>query len=932
MPLLIALAALFALAAFVPALTARIGRNTGYILGAAFLSVGVLIAHAAYTSPGDDTLTASWSWLPALGIDFSLRFDGLSALFCLLILGVGSLILAYCARYLSEDGRHTTVYMWLTLFAASMLGVVLANDVILLVVFWELTTVCSFVLISSAGPGATPSAVKAFLVTALGGLGLLTAAVLLAVAAGTTDLSVILGEPERVLSSPLAWPAGALIILAAFTKSAQLPFHSWLPGAMSAITPVSAYLHAAAMVKAGIYLLLRFSSLFAGEVAWSATLMTVGLATAVFGATWALRQHDLKALLAYSTVSQLGLLVGAIGVGTGTALAAAMLHTFAHALFKATLFMLVGIIDREAGSRDIRELSGLRRVMPVTAAVTGLAGLSLAGVPPLIGFVSKEHLYKGYLEADFAPGAGVIAVSFAILASALTFTYGMRIFYEAFGGPTLQRGLYEPAKSFLAPALVAAVAGLVLGPAISWLNPVLDRSVIAVFPDAHPHAFKLWPGFTPELGMTAIAITAGMCLFFAQSHVERVLMRIPVPGDLFQAMYRSVVRLGTFLGKPERSDSSAAYLWRPVGLLVVFAAVALWLSGTLPEVGRQATSTDLDWPLLALIAVVVVLICVARTTLVSVSMLGTLGLLVAIWFVLAGAPDVAMTLLLAEVLTAVAAVLMLAGTAVHFRRARLPQVSGSVVLAVLAGAAATIATLAFTGGREMSELGQYLLDNAKAETGGENVVNTILVDFRAVDTLGESVVIGTVTLALVLLLGKRDAPSVECAVSRPSNTVFQVASKVVGPLAIVLSAYLFFRGHYYPGGGFIASLVLGAAVAFSYMAHGRVPGAGSRFLRPGPMTAAGIVLSLGVALAATVLGDPFFTPMSTYLSLPGGISIAVSTSLLFDLGVYLIVLAMVIATVDRLGRGTLAPEAEALDASDRDQDGEQKQETKEKVS
>ncbi|NJP67199.1 hydrogen gas-evolving membrane-bound hydrogenase subunit E [Streptomyces spiramenti] len=927
MPLLIGLAVLFGLATLVPALCSRLGRNTGYVLAGAFLSVFVIIAYAAYSSPGDDTLSASWNWLPALGVEFSLRFDGLSQLFCLLILGVGSLILAYCARYLSEDGHHTTVYMWLTLFAASMLGVVLANDIILLVVFWELTTICSFVLISSAGPGATPSAMKAFLVTALGGLGLLTAAVLMAVAAGTTNLGVILGEPERVLSSPLAWPAGALIILAAFTKSAQLPFHSWLPGAMSAITPVSAYLHAAAMVKAGIYLLLRFSSVFAGQTAWSATLIIVGLATAVFGATWALRQHDLKALLAYSTVSQLGLLVGAIGVGTATALAAAMLHTFAHALFKATLFMLVGIIDREAGSRDIRELSGLRRVMPVTAAVTGLAGLSLAGVPPLIGFVSKEHLYKGYLEADFMPGAGVAAVSLAIVASALTFTYGMRIFYEAFGGPTLQRGLYEPAKSFLAPALVAAVAGLALGPAIGWLNPVLESSVTAVFPNGEPTEFKLWPGFTPELGMTAIAITAGMCLFFAQNHVERVLMRIPVPGDIFQAMYRSVVRLGAVIGKPDSSDSTAAYLWRPVALLIGFAVVALWTSGTLPDAHSAASGTDLDWPLLVLITLVVVACCVARTTLVSVSMLGTLGLLIAIWFVLAGAPDVGMTLLLAEVLTAVAAVLMLAGTAIHYRRPKLPRLSGSLVIALLAGASATVATLAFTGGREMSSLGQYLLDNAKGETGGENVVNTILVDFRAADTLGESVVIGTVTLALIVLLGRRDAPSVECAVSRPANSVFQVASKIVGPIAVALSAYLFFRGHYYPGGGFIASLVVGAAVAFSYMAHGRIPG--GRWLRPAPMTAVGIVLSLGVALTSTLIGDPFFTPMSTYLDLPG-VSIAVSTSLLFDLGVYLIVLAMVIATVDRLGRGALAPAAEAAD--DRRADRSQPKEKKEKVS
>ena len=524
----------------------------------------------------------------------------------------------------------------------------------------------------------------------------------------------------------------------------------------------------------------------------------------------------------------------------------------------------------------------------------------------------------------------MVAVSAAVLASALTFTYGMRIFYEAFGGPTLQRGLYEPAMSFLAPAMLAAVAGLVLGPAVSLLNPVLDRSVVAVFPSAHPHAFQLWPGFTPELGMTALALAIGMCLFLAQSRVEGLLMRIPVSGDNFQKMYRGVARLGAQLGRPDQTDSSAAYLWRPVALLTVFAGAALWASGALPT-ATAGLATDLDWPLLVLMTLVVLGVCLARTTLTAVAMLGVLGLLVAVWFVLAGAPDVAMTLLLVEVLTAVAAVVMLAGTAVRFRRPRPAQQAGSAILAIAAGLAAGLATLAFTGGRELSELGAYFLGNAKAETGGENVVNTILVDFRAVDTLGESVVLGTVTLALLLILGKRDAPIVECAVSKPSNTMFQMASRVVGPLAIALSAYLFLRGHYYPGGGFIAALVAGAAVAFSYLAHGQLPGARYPLLRPAVLTSVGFVLSSGVALAALLTGRPFFTPLGNYFTIPGVGTLSLSSSMLFDLGVYVIVLGLVIATVDRLGRGALATEATTTAALVREPEQPQ-QETKEKVS
>ncbi|UGY94549.1 hydrogen gas-evolving membrane-bound hydrogenase subunit E [Streptomyces gobiensis] len=920
MLLIVALAAMILLATTVPVVAARLGRNTGYPLAGGFLLVGLLLAVAVLKTPGD-TVTTSWHWLPSLDVSVALRLDGLAGTFCMLILGVGALIMAYSPRYLDTGRAHTPFYSLLTLFALSMMGLVLAADVVLLVVFWELTTICSFLLIAIAGPQATQPAVKAFLVTAMGGLALLVAVVLLAITAGTTSLTAILANRQQIIDSPMAWPIGVLIVIAAFTKSAQLPFHSWLPGAMAAITPVSAYLHAAAMVKAGIYLMMRFSPLYAGQAAWSATLVTVGLVTAVYGAMWALRQHDLKALLAYSTISQLGLLTAVIGVGTATAMAAAMLHTIAHALFKATLFMLVGIIDKEAGSRDIRELSGLRRVMPTTALMTGLAGLSLAGVPPLIGFVSKEFLFKGFLEADFAPWAGPVATAVAVAASALTFAYGLRIFYGAFGGPTVQSGLYEPAWAFLTPAAVPAAFGLLLGPAVPVLDQVVGWALSGIDPDLPPPGFELWPGFTAEVAMTTTAIVVGMALFLAGRPVERTLLSIPTPRAPFNRGYHALLRFGALVGRPTRADALAPHLIRPLLGLVLLAVVGgVVLSD--PAVSGPGTASALDWPLLAALALVVAGSVLTASALAALILLGLAGLLVASWFLLAGAPDVALTMLLVEFLTAVVAVLVVSHLPARFTRRRPRPAAAAGALAAATGAAATAATLVFTGHRALSPVGDYFLREAKEQTGGRNVVNTVLVDFRALDTLGEAAVLGVVALGLLLLLGSRDAPGAGRPVPAIDGLVLQAASRVLGPVMLVLSAYLFLRGHYQPGGGFIAALVAGAAVALSYLAHGRVPGSRTRLLRPGTLVAAGVLISVGVALVVMLGGEAFFTPVRGHLSLPPLGSLSLTSSLMFDFGVYLFVLGLVFAAVDRLANGLPAdPDAAAGTTRERTRGG-----------
>ncbi|QSB13107.1 DUF4040 domain-containing protein [Natronosporangium hydrolyticum] len=918
MILFIVLAGMMGLALLVAPISRRFGRDTGYFLAAAFLLLGALLTPSILEALGGGYVEESLPWIPALGVQATLRLDGLASLFTLLIILVGALILAYCPRYLHGD-HHARTYILLTLFAASMLGLVLSADLVLLFVFWELTTISSFFLIGGTGPKSAKPAMRALIITAAGGLALLVAVIMIWAETGTTYLPAVLDNPEWLLESPYGWSVGALVILAAFTKSAQLPFQSWLPGAMVAITPVSAYLHAATMVKAGIYLLMRFSPVYGDQAAWQATLVSVGLITAIVGAALALRQHDLKALLAYSTVSQLGLLVAVTGIGTSIGFAAAVLHTVAHALFKATLFMLVGIIDREAGSRDVRELGGLRRVMPVTAALTGIAGLSMAGVPPMIGFVSKETIFEALSEAHFAPWAGPVAAGLGVTASVLTFAYGVRIFHGAFAGPTTQRNLYEPSWQFLLPAAVPAVAGVVLGPGVGLLNPLTQSAVANMDPGAVAPVLEFWHGFSIELWLSAITIALGMVLFFAREPVDRFLNRIKTPpeGELFDYGYNATLKFGWWVGAPNRSNSPAAFLIWPMVVVLVLGAGALFAYGSWPT-DPPGTTTPYDWPLIALLAVASAALVAMRNTLAAIALLGVIGFLVSIWFMLAGAPDVALTLLLVEVLTAVVAVLVLRTLPPKFRRVpKLRQLPAAVV-AIATGVLAMAATLAFTGHRDRSELGDYFLSNAEEQTGGRNVVNTILVDYRALDTLGEATVLGVAALGAIYLLGRfrvtRPAsdPNAAPAPQLSSPILFQVTNWVLAPGLLLLSAYLFLRGHYEPGGGFIAALVAGIAIAFGYLAQGITGGTVPvlRALKPEPLIALGLGLSVLVGGAAAIGGEPFLTPLHLEFG-----DFKLTSSLLFDVGIYLFVLGMVVAAIDRLGGARREPPPEPADAA-----------------
>ena len=908
MPLVAALGTMLLLTLVAPVLARRFGRDAGYPLAVGFLGAGGLLAvHAPAVLRGEVVLQG-WTWIPALGVRFALRFDGLAMLFTGLVLGVGALVMTYCARYLKPGTHPLTLYGLLCAFATAMLGLVLAGDVVTLFVCWELTTMCSFFLIGGQGEKGAQPATRALLVTAGGGLALLGAMALVVVATGTSDLSAVLAEPELLSSSPYAPAVAVLLLLAAFTKSAQLPFSFWLPGAMVALTPVSAYLHAATMVKAGIYLLLRFSPVYADNRGWTYVLLGVGLATALYGALLALKQHDLKALLAYSTISQLGFLVAATGVGTDEALGAVATHTFAHALFKATLFMLVGIIDREAGSRDIRELSGLRRAMPVTATLTAIAALSMAGVPPLLGFVSKESLFEAFLEA---PGntagpawVGPVAAGVAVLAAALTFAYGARIFVGAFTGPLLQRRLYEPAWSFLAPAAVPAAASVVLGVGVGVLDPLLSQVVRVVAPEVQvDYYLSLWHGWNAALVMSVLTIALGTVLYVLRDPVDRALQRreAPVNGvELFDRLYAATLRLGGLVGGPSMRGGVAAQLAPPL-LLLLAAAGGVWIaSGPISPTALSAgwSSPAGDWVVLGLLAPAIVAVAVVRSRLAAIALLGIIGFLVAVWFLLIGAPDLALTQVLVEILVVAVAVPVLRRLPRTFPQPRPVRATTAAVLALVGGLTVFGGVLALTGQRGLSPVGGWYLENAQAETGGTNVVNTVLVDFRGLDTLGEIVVLAVAAIGVGALLpapqtATRTAPAIR-------SVLLDAAQRVVGPVALGLATYLFLRGHYQPGGGFIAGLVAGIAVVLQFLVHGPAGLRRIRVLRVPQLLTVGLALAVAVGLGGLLLDGAFLAGGSVYLPLPGG-RLPLSSSLVFDVGVLLVVVALVLRSMEQLG-------------------------------
>lgn len=914
--------------------TRVIGRNAGWlaaaVLAALAFAVGVRVPEilgGAGTEAGLGVVRESVPWIPSLDISLGLRLDGLSALFLIIVLGIGALVMAYSARYMSERNvhPHTGYFAWMLLFAFAMTGLVLSDDLILLFVFWELTTLCSFFLINRSGERAGAPAVRTLLVTAMGGLSLLFAVVLIVVRTGTTVISEALGRAVWSEDPGFSAAIAVLVALAAMTKSAQFPFHMWLPDAMVAPTPVSAYLHAAAMVKAGIYLLMLFSPALGSNLVWQSILISAGLTTAVMGALFAMRSFDLKEVMANSTISQLGLIVALIGIGTPSALATAALYTLAHALFKASLFMVVGIVDRQAGTRDIRLLRGLWRRMPVTFTTTVLAGLSMAGVFPMLGFISKEYLLGQMLDAGGAPWVGAALAAIAVFASATTFAYTGRILFGAFSdyrgttrpleveeGHGPHEDIREAKPLFVVSALIPALIGLALGPAIAVLYPLVGAAGSAAAGESYSASFAFFGGFTTELALSLTIIGVGTLAITQRRRLDTLFERRLLSFkaiDVVEAIRSGIIALGVRVGNTTRTDAPTQHLAAPlviVGLITVAAVV------TIPPVGNLVPSeepwSDALW--LGLLLATVIPAVLTRSRLIALVLVGGAGFVVALWFFALGAVDVGVTQLLVELLTVVALVLILRRLPATFHAVTRTRQLVTAVIALGVGVVTTVATLAFTGRRDMSPVGQYFLDEAYEDTGGTNVVNTILVDYRALDTFGELTVIAVAGIVLIGILRSRPmvaertsevAAWANTALARTTDNTLPVrmVARWAAPFIILLSFHLFWRGHYEAGGGFIAALVGATGFGLAYLGAAADRGAPVAWPYRG-LLSAGVIVAVLSGVWGYAVGS-FLKPVRFDIPLPWGGEYGFTSAMVFDLGVYLAVLAIIIAVINELG-------------------------------
>ncbi|MBB4285086.1 hydrogen gas-evolving membrane-bound hydrogenase subunit E [Roseospira goensis] len=708
-----------------------------------------------------EVLTWAVPWVPGLGIELAVLIDGLALAFALMITGIGAGVFLYTASYFKGDPRLTRLQALLMLFAVSMLGLVLADDAITLFVFWEGTTVTSFLLIGfdHAKKEARDKALQALLVTGLGGLALLAGLLLLGLETGTFRLSEMALMGDVLRASDLYLGILVLVLLGAFTKSAQFPFHFWLPNAMAAPTPVSAYLHSATMVKAGVYLLARLSPALGGTEVWIWTLTLVGAVTMLLASVWALRQTDLKLMLAYTTVMALGALVMFLGGGHPAAVKAAATFLIVHALYKASLFLLVGVLDKKAGSREVDALRGLAGAMPLTATLTALAALSMAGFPPFLGFIGKELKYEGALAVASEP---VFVAGAAVLANALMVACAGLVAVRPFVGRTRRapkdRPADPPVGMWLPPA-VLAVLGLAFGvfPDLLLGRTLIEPIATAILGEPFALTLKLWHGINLPLLLSLLTFALGLTLYLLAPRVRRALAGaeaggLPAAEGGYDAALSATKGVAAWQTRVIQGGRITVYLRVTFALL----ALLIWgavLTGTGPWPAFDIDVPLLHWAIVGLIAVSAVAIVLTRSRLAAICALGAVGAGVAILFVLYGAIDVAMTQLLIEILV----VVFIAIALLRLPRipAGLPRRWGDAALAAALGLGVAVALVAVLGGDLGRELTAYFEANSAPEALGRNIVNVILVDFRALDTLGEIAVVVIAAVAAIAALTAR---------------------------------------------------------------------------------------------------------------------------------------------------------------------------------
>ncbi len=915
------------LGAVLPALMIRVGRNACAISAASvtLLALALLLGHAPTVLAGE----VHWfgvDWLPVLGLNVHFFLDGLGLLFAGLILGIGLLIILYARFYLAKQDPMGNFYTYLLLFQGAMVGIVLSDNILLLLIFWELTSLSSFLLIGFWGhlPEGRQGARMALAVTGAGGLSMIAGMLMLGSIVGSYDLTEILVHREAIQASPLYLPALVLILLGCFAKSAQFPFHFWLPHAMAAPTPVSAYLHSATMVKAGLFLMARLWPVLAGTEAWFYLVATTGLVTMLLGAGIALFKDDLKGLLAFSTVSHLGLVTMLLGFGTPMAAVAAVFHVINHATFKAALFMNAGIIDHEAGTRDIRRLGGLALLMPITATLAMVAAASMAGLPLLNGFLSKEMMLHEAAQTTWFGQRGLVPV-LATLAAVFSVAYSLRYVVHVFFGR--RRGDYPsaphdpPFGMWLPPALlVGLVVAIGLAPE-AMVGRLVRASATAVIgapvPDFH---LAIWHGWNLAVLMSALAIVFGMAALMAYPALRKRWEAGPHPDAkrMFERALGGVVAFAQRVVLALHNGSLQRYLFAMIAAALFVGVVAFFGAPHVPGSRAPLPVPGLAWiAWLLLVAASVASVMLFRQRFIAVILVGVVGLIVSVAFVFLSAPDLALTQISVDVATVILILL-----ALYFMPKTDPveRVPGRAwrngALAVAAGAATGALSLAMMS-RDFNTLSGYYLEQSVPGGGGANVVNVILVDFRGFDTFGEIIVLGVAALAIFALLdgavrgraGRRLGawvPDMPVSANR-HPVIMVVATRVMLPLALLVGVYIFLRGHNAPGGGFIAALVVAIALIMQYMASGFGWAAQQMRFDYHALIGSGVLIAGATGIAAMALGHPFLTSTFGHVTLPVVGSFELASAMAFDLGVFLTVLGAVmlaLANLSRLGRHT----------------------------
>lgn len=895
-------------------------------IGVSLSSLILLLTQAKAVFNGE-TIIQTWSWLPQLGIDLSFRLDALGLLFSLLITGIGTLIFIYAYYYLSPQNSLSKLYVLLMLFMAAMLGISLSNNLILLLTFWELTSISSFLLVGywSNYEAAQRGSRMALTITGMGGLAMLGGFVLLAQITGTYQIDQILMMTEQIQSHDLFVPTLLLILLGAFTKSAQFPFHFWLPNAMAAPTPVSAYLHSATMVKAGIFLLARLLPIFAGAALYHNLVTFIGLFTLCMAAFFAIFKEDLKGLLAYSTISHLGLIMCLLGIGSPLAVAAAIFHIINHATFKAALFMIAGIIDHESGTRDLRKLSGLWQLLPFTATLTMITAASMAGVPLTNGFLSKEMFFTE-LVANLSGPVLLVSAIVATLAGIFAVAYSIRLVHGVFfdgpiGKNVPNKEAHEPPFGMRAPATLLAVLCILVGlmPALlveHIVNSTTRASTqLLQFEGIH---LAIWHGFNLPLLMSTIALLGGIIFYFslAKGGKIREIDLDPHLGQfqgklLFELFLKHLLQASRKIKRKTENGSLQSYLVWIIVFTVFIVALPLFNQG-LTTGTRELTHAPIIaivlW--LLLFSACWMMLWFHHERIKAVLISGAVGLVVTMIFVGLSAPDLAQTQITVDVVTTVLLLMSLS---------LLPQLTPyessrsrrwrDALIAIGGGIGiGWIAWLVMT--RDHNSISWFFNQQSIPLGGGTNVVNVILVDFRGFDTFGEITVLGIAAIGTLCLMDGMRAHGTIMTQGltyrfNPSPLMLRITASWILPIALVVSLYIFLRGHNLPGGGFIAGLITAMALIIQYIALGQDQTEQMLKAKSGRLYEIWIGVGLSIAgltgLAAWFWGRPFLTSAHIYVNPPIIGEMHLASAALFDVGVYVTVVGAVMLMISVLG-------------------------------